>query len=121
MRKFIINVNGNSYEVEVEEVASDSAPVVAAPVQTAATNVAQAPKKAAAPVGKGTPVAAPMPGTVLDIKANNGAKVKAGDVVVVLEAMKMENDITASKDGTVTIVTTKGSSVNTGDVLFTIA
>ena len=119
MRKFIINVNGNSYEVEVEEVGGTSAPSVAPAVQVSAP--AAAPKKVAASVGSGEPVKSPMPGTVLDIKVANGAKVNAGDVLVVLEAMKMENDITAPKAGTVTVVTSKGSSVDTGDVLVTIA
>lgn len=118
MRKFIISVNGNSYEVEVEEVGSSSSP---APVAPSAPAPQAAPKKAAAPSGKGTPVKAPMPGTVLDIKVSNGQSVKPGDVLVILEAMKMENEIKAGSAGVVTVVTSKGSSVNTGDVLVTIA
>ncbi len=122
MRKFIVNVNGNSYEVEVEEVGADSAASVApkAPTVSAAPKAA-APKKQAAPVGKGEPVKAPMPGTVLDIKVANGASVKKGDVLVILEAMKMENEIMAPSDGVVTVVASKGASVNTGDVLVTLA
>ena len=118
MRKFIINVNGNSYEVEVEEVGGGSTPSAAPAMQVSAPAAAL---KKAAVAGKGDPVKAPMPGTVLDIKVANGAKVNEGDVLVVLEAMKMENDIKAPKAGTVTVVATKGSSVNTGDVLVTIA
>ena len=120
MRKFIVNVNGNSYEVEVEEVGAESAASapVAAPKAAAA---APAPKKAAAPAGKGTPVKAPMPGNVLDIKVATGATVKSGDTLVILEAMKMENEIKAPQDGVVTVVASKGSTVNTGDVLVTIA
>lgn len=119
MRKFIVNVNGNSYEVEVEEVgAAASAPVApAAPQVTAAPKAAPAP---AAPVS-GTAVKAPMPGNVLDIKVANGQTVKKGDVLVILEAMKMENEISAPQDGVVTVVASKGATVNTGDVLVTLS
>ncbi len=124
MRKFIVNVNGNSYEVEVEEVgATASAPVVApvaAPAPKAqAASPAPAPKAQA--VAGGTPVKAPMPGNVLDIKVSNGQAVKEGDVVVILEAMKMENEIFAPCSGTVTVVASKGATVNTGDVLISIS
>lgn len=124
MRKFIVNVNGNSYEVEVDEVAANGsvaaapkaapAPAAAAPAQKAA------PAPAAAPAG-GTPVKAPMPGNVVDIKVANGASVKKGDVVVILEAMKMENEIFAPCDGVATVVSSKGATVNSGDVLITLS
>ena len=104
MRKFIVNVNGNSYEVEVEEVGA----------------AASAPVAPAAPVS-GTAVKAPMPGNVLDIKVANGQTVKKGDVLVILEAMKMENEISAPQDGVVTVVASKGATVNTGDVLVTLS
>ena len=117
MRKFIVNVNGNSYEVEVEEVGGAVSAPVAAPKAVAAPAAAP---KAAAPAG-GTPVKAPMPGNVLDIKVSNGQAVNEGDVVVILEAMKMENEIYAPCDGTVTVVAAKGSTVNTGDVLVSIS
>ena len=124
MRKFIVNVNGNSYEVEVEEVgAGVSAPAAAPAPAPAAAPKAAAPKaapKATAPAG-GTPVKAPMPGNIRDIKVQSGASVKSGDVLIILEAMKMENEIVAPSDGTVTVVTTKGAAVNTGDVLVTLS
>jgi len=127
MRKFIVNVNGASYEVEVEEVgaSSSAAPVVAAPVvaasaPAAAPAAAPAPAPAAAPAG-GTPVKAPMPGNIVDIKVSNGLAVKKGDLLVILEAMKMENEIFAPADGTVTVVTSKGATVNSGDVLVSLS
>ena len=130
MRKFNITVNGVSYEVEVEEVGAGFAAPVAAPV--AAAPVAAAPKAAApvaaapaapkaaapAPVANGLKVVSPMPGTILDVKVSVGASVKKGDILMILEAMKMENEIVAPEDGTVAQVNVqKGASVNSGDVL----
>ncbi|MEG0834261.1 MAG: biotin/lipoyl-containing protein [Christensenellaceae bacterium] len=127
MRKFIINVNGNSYDVEVEEVGV-GAPVVMAPiVQPAAPVAAPAPAApAAAPVAApAAPIAAgdeqvtsPMPGTILRVDVTVGQSVKAGDILVILEAMKMENEIMAPCDGTIkTVGVAKGANVNTGDLL----
>lgn len=125
MRKFIVNVNGNSYEVEVEEVGAGATalPVVQAdPVQAAPAQApAEAPKTAPAVPAGGTQVKAPMPGNVLDIKVSNGQSVNEGDVLVILEAMKMENEIYAPCAGTVTVVASKGSTVNTGDVLISLS
>ena len=124
MRKFIVNVNGNSYEVEVEEVGGVASAPAIAPAPVAAAPVAApvaAPKAAPAAPAGGTAVKAPMPGNVLDIKVSKGKAVKEGDVVVILEAMKMENEIYAPCDGTVTVVASKGSTVNTGDVLVSIS
>lgn len=131
MRKFIVNVNGNSYEVEVEEVGAAYSPVVSAAPQSAPAAPTPAPTPAAAPAAapapapaaaaSGTPVKAPMPGNLLDIKVANGQTVKKGDVLVILEAMKMENEISAPQDGVVTVVASKGATVNTGDVLVTLS
>lgn len=134
MRKFNIKVNGQAYEVEVEEVAGGFAPapvvpVAAAPAPVVAPVAAPAPEKAeakaapapvAAPAG-GTQLKAPMPGTVIDFKATNGAAVKKGQTVLILEAMKMENEIVAPSDGVITFVASKGASVNTDDLLAVIA
>lgn len=117
MRKFNITVDGKNYVVEVEEVGGVATAPVVAPVQQTAP--VAAPK--AAPVGNGEPFKAPMPGTVLDIVVASGATVKKGDTILVLEAMKMENNMTAQKDGVVTVVVSKGASVASGDTLFTIA
>ena len=126
MRKFVVTVNGTSYEVEVEEVGADTAAVSApAPAaKPAAPKAAPAALKAApkAAAGDGDPIKAPMPGNILAVKAKVGDKVKAGDAVVILEAMKMENPIPAPKDGTITsILVDKGATVESGAVLATIA
>lgn len=115
MRKFHVNVNGTSYEVEVEEITAGAAPA-AAPVQAAA------PAAPAAPIAAGaTSVTAPMPGNILDIKVKVGDMVEANTVVIMLEAMKMENEIYAGVAGKVTAINvTKGSTVNSGDVLVVI-
>ena len=128
MRKFNVTVNGQAYEVEVEEVGGvqtaapvrAAAPVAAAPA--AAAPKAAAPKAAApAAAGAGDPIKAPMPGNILDVKAKVGDKVKNGDAIVILEAMKMENPIPAPRDGTITsIAVTKGATVEAGQVLATI-
>ena len=115
MKKYRINVNGSLYEVEIEE--------IAAPATMSAPTPAPAPAAApvaAAPAG-GSQVKAPMPGTILDVKVQNGQAVKKGDVLVVLEAMKMENEIMAPCDGTVGSVSVrKGDSVETQALICTI-
>ena len=122
MRKFNVTVNGTNYEVMVDEITDGAAaPVVqnvapATPAPAVKT-VAAAP----APQGAGEPVKAPMPGLVKELKFANGATVNAGDAVLILEAMKMDNDIAAPKAGVVTYSVASGASVNSGDVLFTIA
>lgn len=133
MKRFNVTVNGKTYDVAVEEV-DGSAPITAASVASApavqpapAPAVAPAePAKEAVPVasaeiGEGTVINAPMPGTILDIKVSIGDVVKRGQAVVVLEAMKMENDIVATCDGKITsILVNKGDTVNSSDPLVTI-
>ena len=125
MKYYNITVNGVAYSVSVEETAAGAAPVAAAaPAAPAAPKVAPAPAaapKAAAGAAGAVAVKAPMPGNILDVKVKAGASVKAGDVLVILEAMKMENEIMAPCDGTVTSVSvTKGAAVESGALLCTI-
>ena len=109
MKYYNITVNGVAYSVSVEETAAGAAPVAAAPVAAPA-----APAGAAGAVA----VKAPMPGNSLDVKVKAGDSVKAGDVLAILEAMKMENEIVAPQDGTVASVNVnKGDTVNSGDTL----
>ncbi len=111
MKKYKVNVNGTSYEVEIELVSETKS------AKSANAPIAEAPKAA----GEGEQVKSPMPGTILDVKVKAGDSVKKGQVLVVLEAMKMENEIMAGTDGTVTsVAVSKGASVGTGDMLLTI-
>lgn len=126
MRQFNITVNGTPYQVSVEEVGAAYAAPAAAPVAApkaapaaAPAPVAAAPK--AAPIAGGNKVSSPMPGTILDVRVSEGAAVKKGDVLMILEAMKMENEILCPVDGTVKqVAVNKGASVNSGDVLVVI-
>jgi len=112
MKKYKVNVNGTVYEITLEMM--DGAAPVAAP---AAAPAAPAAPVAAAPAG-GEKVAAPMPGTILSVNVANGASVKKGDVLMILEAMKMENEIMAPCDGVVSGITaTKGTAVESGTLL----
>ena len=125
MRKFIVTVNGVSYDVEVEEKdAASVQPAVKEQPRTAVQPAENKPAavKPAAVSGAGNPVKAPLPGTVLEVRASKGQAVKAGDVLMILEAMKMENEILAPADGTVSeIVASKGAEVGTGDILLYLA
>ena len=126
MKKFNIKVNGNAYEVDIEEVKA-AAPVAKAAAKPAA---APAPAKPAAPaaapapavVGAGdTAINAPMPGKIVKLVAEAGKAVKKGDVVLILEAMKMQNEIKAPRDGVIKLLfITAGKAVTSGEVLLTL-
>ncbi len=116
MRNFVITVNGKSYQVGVEEVgATASAPVVSAPVAVAAPVAAPAPK-ASAPAN-GEKVLSPFPGLIKNLLVAEGATVKKDQPILVLEAMKMDNDITAPCDGVVSFQVAKGANVESDAVL----
>lgn len=127
MKKYNVTVNGVTYEVVVEEAGE----VAAAPApQASQTAAPAAPKAAPAPAAKpaatkpaagAKTVNAPMPGTILKMNVKVGDAVKKNDLICILEAMKMENEIFAAEDGTVTAINTpQGTSVNTGDAIVTL-
>lgn len=132
IKAYRVNVNGKVYEVEVEEITAGGQTVAAAPVAPAPAPaapkpapVAPAPAPTPAPAPKaaatGEIVEAPMPGTIVDIKVKVGDTVKEGDLVAVIEAMKMETDLYSTKTGVVTAINAgKGASVNTGDAIITL-
>lgn len=128
MKKFKVTVDGRSYSVEVEELGASQTTAPAATV-TSAPNVVSTPVQATpikedkpAAVASGITERAPMPGSVLDIKVKKGDQVKQGDVLLVLEAMKMENEIVASQDGTVMdVLVGKGDTVSMEDPLVIIS
>lgn len=118
MKNYTITVNGTPYNVTVEE-GGASAP---APAAAPAAPAPQAAPKAAPAAAGSVKVDAPMPGNILDVKVSNGASVKAGQVLVILEAMKMENEIVAPQDGTVaSINVNKGDTVEAGQTIITLA
>ena len=132
--KYKVTLNGKTYEVEVEhgkavlldeyEALAPAPAAAAAPAPAAAPAAAPAPAAPAAPVdlAAGETVAAPMPGNILRVDVKQGDTVKAGQILVILEAMKMENEIVSPKDGTVAqVVTSKGAVVDTGAPLVIIA
>ena len=128
--KYKVTLNGRTYEVEVEagkamlldEYEAIAPAPAAAPTGAGAAPAPAVPAAPAAASGAGSPINAPMPGTILKVNASAGQKVTGGTVLCVLEAMKMENEILAPKDGTVTqVLVSKGSNVDTGDPLVILA
>lgn len=117
MKKYRVNVNGSLYEIEIEEIQAPAG----TPATPAAPAAAPAAPVSSAPTG-GEQVKSPMPGTILDVRVQQGQRVKKGDILVILEAMKMENEIMAPCDGTVSGVNVrKGDTVETQALLCTLA
>ena len=122
MKNYKITVNGTVYDVEVEEVTGGAASVnTSSKINTPKVEAAPASKKEVAQNAGSIIVSAPMPGKILNIKSNVGASVKKGEVILILEAMKMENEVVAPEDGTIaSINVSAGDSVEAGDTLATL-
>ncbi len=129
--KYRVTLHGKIYEVEVERseailldeyeaLRPQQAETAPEPKRAKEEEASQKSSPAPVQTGSGTAVNAPMPGNILDVKVRDGASVKEGDILCVLEAMKMENDILAPHDGRVTVLASKGMVVDTGDPLFTV-
>lgn len=116
MKAYKVNVNGNVYEITLEVIDKSE-------IKTPETKTESAPAPVAAPAAEGAEkISAPMPGTILKVAVQNGQAVKKGDILFILEAMKMENEILAPKDGTVSSVSVNGGqSVEAGDLLCALA
>lgn len=120
MKNYRITVNGVAYDVSVEELGAGEAPVVSTPVSAAPKAPAKKASAKAAGAEGSVKVNAPMPGKIVAVKVKAGDSVKKGDVVIVLEAMKMENEICAAQDGKIASVEVAvGDMVEGGDVLVT--
>lgn len=125
MKRFLIRINGKTYDAEVEVVGTSASAPVAAPAAAPAAVPAAAPAApapAAAPAAGGPAnVTSPLPGTVLRLCKNTGDSVAAGEVVMIVESMKMENEVVAPEAGRIaSIAVAAGSAINTGDLLFTL-
>lgn len=127
MKSYSVSVNGKKMAVIIEETTLSAQPVtlpiaanVSQPVSKPVETAAPAAPKATVSSGDGKPVNAPMPGTVLKLKASSGSVIKKGSPIIILEAMKMENEIVAPFDGVVTLCVAEGDKINSGDTIATV-
>lgn len=126
MKRFLIKINGKTYDAEVEVIGASAAAPAVAPAPAAAPKAAAPAPASAAPAaapkaGGPANVTSPLPGTVLRLVKNAGDTVAAGEVVMIVESMKMENEVVAPEAGRIaSIAVAAGSAINTGDLLFTL-
>jgi len=121
MKNYKVNVNGTEYAISIELISEEEAKAAQTAAAAAPAANEAAPKAAPTPAGEGATVAAPMQGTILSVNVKNGDAVKAGDVLFILEAMKMENEIMTPADGVITAVcVANGDTVSNGTVLCTL-